>query len=67
MDIGPHEVLGIFLKHVVDLVEQVVGLRGKLLAALLTGTCIAGGTVVIAAATATFKDSTDSPWGMLTW
>jgi hypothetical protein len=33
LDIGPHEVLGIFLKHVVDLVEQVVGLCGKLLAA----------------------------------
>src|SRR5512139_2908145 len=53
LDVRPHEIFGVFLEHVVDLVQQIVGFLGQLLAALLPGGRVAGEVVVIAAATAT--------------
>jgi len=53
LDIGPHEIFGIFLKHIVDLIEQVVGLRGKLLTTLLPSGCTTDSAIILAAAAAT--------------
>ena len=53
LDVRAHEVLGVLLENVVDLVEQVVGVLGQLLATLLAGGRAAGEVVVLAAATAT--------------
>lgn len=43
LDIGPDEVLGVLLEHVVDLVEQVVGVLGQLFATFLTGRTVTAG------------------------
>src|SRR4051812_14941420 len=54
LDVGPHEVLGVLLEHVVDLVEDGVHVLAELLTALLTGRgCVAAVVVVPAAATLT--------------
>src|SRR5439155_17547912 len=37
LDVGPHEVLGVVLEHLVDLVQQIVQLRLQLLALLRRG------------------------------
>ncbi len=53
LDVGTHEVLGVLLEHVVDLVEQIVGVLSELLATFLTGTAVADrGLVVVSAASA---------------
>ena len=49
MHIGPDEVLGVLLQDVVDLVEQIVGFLGELLAAFLTGGRRAGDILVVSA------------------
>src|SRR6516162_555024 len=53
LDIRADKVLGVFLKNVVNLVEQVVGVLGQLLAALLARGRGVGEVVIVAAATAT--------------
>jgi hypothetical protein len=55
LDVCPHEVLGVLLEYVVDLVEQIVGLLGELLATLLASRSGVSGIVVIAATTATLS------------
>ena len=49
MDIRTHEVLSVLFQHVIDLVEQIVGLLSQLLATLLPGGRAAGEVVVLAA------------------
>ena len=53
LDVRADEVLGVLFEYVVDLVEQIVGLFGELLATLLASRSSAGGVVVISAATTT--------------
>src|SRR5262249_8308936 len=53
LDVRPHEVLSVLFHHVVDLIEQIVGLFGQLLATLLAGGGSAREVVVLAASTAT--------------
>ena len=53
MNIGAHEVLGVLFQDVIDLIEQIVGLLGQLLAALLAARLRAAGVVVLATAAAT--------------
>jgi hypothetical protein len=53
LDVRPDEILGVLLKDVVNLVEQIVGFLGQLLATLLASGRGAGEFVVVTAATAT--------------
>src|SRR6476659_9561420 len=48
LHVGPSEVLRVGFQHVVDLVEDVVGLGGQLLPPLLTGSTGGIGSVVVA-------------------
>src|SRR6202035_5019431 len=52
LDVCADEVFGALFQNIIDLVEQVVGLLGQLLATLLARGRAGGGVVVIAAATA---------------
>jgi hypothetical protein len=60
LDVRANEVLGVLFEHVVDLVEQIVGLFGELLTTLLASGSTAGGIVVVAAATTSCLSSADS-------
>src|SRR4029077_8553286 len=53
LDVCTDEVFGVLFEDIVDLVEQVVGLLGQLLATLLPGGRAAGEVIVLAATTAT--------------
>ena len=46
LDVCAHEVLGVLLEHVVDLVQQIVGLLGELVATLLPAGAVTGEVVV---------------------
>src|ERR1700754_2501373 len=50
LHVRTHEVLGVLLEHVVDLVEDRVDVLAELLAALLAGRGGAGAVLVVAAA-----------------
>src|ERR1700683_3566329 len=51
LDVCADEVFGVLFQKIVDLVKQIVGLFGQLLATLLARGRAGGGVVVIAAAT----------------
>src|SRR3954452_9582670 len=54
LNICTHEVLGVFLKDVVNLVEQIVRVLGQLFATLLACGGAAGEVIVISTTTAAF-------------
>src|SRR5690606_40759212 len=54
LHVGANEVFGVLFEHIVDLVEQVVGVLRQLLAPFLTGGVYAVDTFVIVAAPGAF-------------